>query len=705
MERDKALLAILDGFVCVKLDPAKETELARRYHMEAFPTVLFLTPAGRPIKLVAGINATPRLRTEAQAALDKYVRATDPSRWMNPTKKRSPAPRRPDAERNHPSSCPAKCEFCGPAIEKGLAWLLARQTAAGSFVKPASETQTTTDDGKILTRSIDHIDTALTGVAGLALLTTGSAPGKGPQGAALSRARAYLQKSVRSDGVVSSKGDSFVYYAHSMFETSLAAMFLAECQALQPDAAGAAALASIARGIENAQDERTGGWGYSFESKRNPPNEKTGWRLLATTHVALSALNAIADAGVAVSPEVRARGVRFLVSCVGRNGAFTYRPELRGMDGYPGATGGALYAIARAGRMAPELATTFAAAERRFRDDLTELDEYGEYWWYMVLFAALESHDAGEGSWRAFREKYRDLLIANQADDGSFDDPDKQGGAVFATSVALFALQLEQAKPPICGRRSRDAEMARTAAPTYLKVPDPLSRVKVFEQTFGERGRYLADLIVAIDAPAAIDGKPAIDDTYLAQLADALRGASRILFDVSEGQMALHRVTIQVGAAKGDVADVTVTHGFYSDPAVPRGAPHGITMVTKRTELRGGRDIELPRIGQWVKLPYSFADSGERVPWHHWGLTRVIGHELCHYLFGVQDEYGGCTCFMGDLMVSELCGDDDHSDARRELSCWSQARLLYPKLTAPDAADAHDAGPWDPPQPRIEIVR
>ena len=153
-----------------------------------------------------------------------------------------------------------------------------------------------------------------------------------------------------------------------------------------------------------------------------------------------------------------------------------------------------------------------------------------------------------------------------------------------------------------------------------------------------------------------------------------------------------------------DEADILVTTKFHSDPNVPRGGAHGITMITKRTEMRGGREIEGKRIGEWVKLPFHLTPGGDPVPWHHVGLTRVIAHELCHYLFGVQDEYGAgghyCTCIVGDNRTTEMCTDGTHTDDRRERSCWAQAALLYPELSIPATADP---GPWDPPLPEVTI--
>jgi hypothetical protein len=55
---------------------------------------------------------------------------------------------------------------------------------------------------------------------------------------------------------------------------------------------------------------------------------------------------------------------------------------------------------------------------------------------------------------------------------------------------------------------------------------------------------------------------------------------------------------------------------------------------------------------------------------------------------------------MGDLLATELCGRNDHTDTRREHSCREQARALYPKLRF---GTATDPGPWDPPGPEIVL--
>lgn len=687
VERDRRLQKQLAEFVPVEVRPKDHADLVRRFRMERFPVVLFQMPGGRPIKLMVGVTSTPKVRGECKEVLTKFQRALNPANWFS-KRQRSPDPRAAERRLVHPSSCPTRCSHCEPALDRALAYLTELQRSDGSWTKLDDEKETTADRGRVLTRSIDHIDSALTAVAGLALLTTGSTPGEGPHGGRLARARNYLSRAIRADGAITAAGDDFVYHVHGIFETSLAALFLAECHAVQPSRELAQKLGLVADALAAAQDERTGGWGYSFDAKTRSPASKEGWRLLATTHCALSALNALADAGIPVDEEARKRGVRYLQSCIAQDGHFGYRTELRRMPGHAGATAGALFAIDRSGVRVGDL----ALQRRRLRDDLHALEGFGEHWWFFVLYTALHSNDRGEGSWRAFHHLYRDRILANQDEDGSFADPDEKAGRIFATSIAAIGLGLGRHPPKVCGRRSGEREIERTKVPKYRKPPNPLSRVKAFERD----GLLLADLVVSVDAPAS--------RAYLEQLADGLRGASRILFDVTDGQLALHHIRILAEGAESETADLLVTKDFYSDPNVPAGRPHGITMVSVRNEVRGGREIEGVRIGEWVKLPYALPRGGSPIPWHHVGLTRVLAHELGHYLLGIQDEYGVhgsyCACLVGDPHTTELCRDDDHTDDRRSRSCWTQARRVYPSLRIPTDLDP---GPWDPPLPVVEF--
>ncbi|MHC4472987.1 MAG: hypothetical protein ACYS99_18720, partial [Planctomycetota bacterium] len=634
---------------------------------------------------------------QMQEALEKNRTMWTPKRPTKPpeAKPEEDVDEPPVTSRRHPQGCPVGCEHCGPAIERALSWLARRQLKDGRWVKPTAETVTRDEKGRVVTRNIDHIDVALTSIAGMALMAEGSTPREGRFHRELSSAVAFVKRSVREDGIISNKhGNDSLYLSFSNFETPLGAMFLAEAHRAAPDAEIPELLALVARHLEKIQDPRSGAWGYGYDFREYTTYIRRGWRLTATTHFVMTALNHAREAGIPVDRAVLERGARFLLTCRGRDGAFVYRPELRKREGYPGATAGALFALSRSGVVDERV---LAPIRARYRRHHREISAFGRFWWFFLLHTALAMHDRGEGGREEFDAHFRDLLLDRQGGAGNWIDPNETGGGtVYATSIAALALNLRLGRLPIASSPPEAPAVDIVEKPRYLTPPQPLSRVKVFERS----GRYLVDMEVSVDGPA--------DDEYLDQVRRSMLGANRILNDVTDGQMSMHRVEILSDRRKWDTADIRITRDFYEDETMPFRGAHGFTMVSKRTKIAGGRETEGRRIGDWVKLPY-FHGGGERpIRWDDRRFVRVLAHELCHYLFGAQDEYGRgtgkayCDCLVGDLTKTELCRDENHTDDRYPESCWSLAKGLYPRLSIPDETDP---GPWLPPTPRVTVTR
>src|SRR5262249_31327992 len=94
------------------------------------------------------------------------------------------------------------------AIKHGLAWLGRSQNADGSF-------GTGTYRGNI----------AVTGVAGLAFMSSGSTPGRGPYGASIDKALAYVMDNTAASGFISVAGTA----THGpMYSHGFGTLFLAE---------------------------------------------------------------------------------------------------------------------------------------------------------------------------------------------------------------------------------------------------------------------------------------------------------------------------------------------------------------------------------------------------------------------------------------------------------------------------------------------
>jgi hypothetical protein len=689
---NRKLADLFAGFVPVRLDRQQHADLVRKYDLKLSPATVFFTDRGVPIKVVAGPVSVTKFAAQMEAVLEKYRRILNPSLGAREAPERHEPPPRPANALPHGETCPESCPTCAPVIQKALAYLARMQRPDGRLTKPGSERITTAEGGQNLTRSIDHIDVALTSLAGLAFLATGSTLEEGTYSRNLRRAAAFVAGAVRDNGIIcAEKSDNYTYLVHANFETPLGAVFLSEMQELAPERDRAVALARTAEYLMRIQDPRSGAYGYSYDFNEFTPNDKRGWRLLATTHCCLTALNHMRDAGVSVREEACRRAAQYLLACRSRDGSFTYRSEFRMGEGYPGASGGALYAIARS-RAVPD--ADLAAARARFRIDFPTLGRYGKHWWFNLLFAALTMHDQGPGATQAFHRQFRDVIAGNQREDGGFDEPDGNGGSILATAVAAIVLSLPQTTLPLAGKRTGPGSVPDLTKVRYLKTPHPRSRVKVIEEADG----YLVDLVVSTDGEA--------DAEWGESLKRGLLAANRILYDITDGGMSMRRVTVLTGKERWDEADLMITTDFYRDDVLPQPFAHGFTMVSKRTEVKNGRERESKRIGEWVKLPFSSRGGATPYSWDHPALVRVLAHELGHYLFGARDEYNTrtgesyCECLMGKLTVTELCSSKSHTDTRQESSCQELALALYPNLRF---ATPPDPGPWDPPEPKITL--
>ncbi len=280
LEKNRKLSDLLPPFVAVRLDRTRNQALVKKYDLKYSPSTIFFTSRGVPIKVVAGAVSSAKYAAQMKAVLEKYRKILDPSIGAPTIPGRHDPPSRPRTALPHSQTCPEACPTCTATIEKALAFLAKKQTGGGKFTKPASERETR-KDVKTLTRSIDRIDTALTALAGMA--------------------------------------------------------FLAEMEKLAPDPGRLARLQRTADYLSGIQDPRSGAWGYSYDFREFSPNDKRGWRLLATSHCCLTALNHMRRAGAEMDPEVFERGARYLLACRSRDGSFAYRSEFRRGGGYPGA--------------------------------------------------------------------------------------------------------------------------------------------------------------------------------------------------------------------------------------------------------------------------------------------------------------------------------------------------------------------------------
>lgn len=128
----------------------------------------------------------------------------------------------------------------------------------------------------------------------------------------------------------------------------------------------------------------------------------------------------------------------------------------------------------------------------------------------------------------------------------------------------------------------------------------------------------LFNLVVSIEWDATV--------AYTEQVSQAVRLASDYLYDVSDGQMALGRVTIADNGDFWEDADVQIS---LHNRMVPHAYVGGIVAQDRAQVIRVGRHWD--------------GDSGAQGAWDLPNGFRTLIHEFGHYALHLYDEYRGYT--------------------------------------------------------------
>jgi hypothetical protein len=327
------------------------------------------------------------------------------------------------------------------AIEKGLAYLAAQQhkdgVLAGSFGADAWK-------GNV----------AVTSLVGLAFLSGGHLPGRGPFAAVVENALGFVLRQAGPQGLLDNAAAD-PQGGRAMYSHGFGTLFLAEAHGTVVQAEAAEkVLETLRRAVRLllATQNDEGGWRYAPEPVAQAD--------LSVTAAQAMALRAARNVGVAVPRAAMAKCLGFLHRCQERpSGGFHYMPG-EGRASFPLTAAGlaALHCCGENVGPAVEAARTFLAAYRPGRPSLPAVNP--EYYLYGHYYAAPAMRQAGPAVWRPWYEAVRDELLAKppapargepapnrRQADGSWHDP--KHGAHYATAMACLILQVPKNYLPI----------------------------------------------------------------------------------------------------------------------------------------------------------------------------------------------------------------------------------------------------------------
>jgi prenyltransferase beta subunit len=303
------------------------------------------------------------------------------------------------------------------AIKRGLAFLASRQNDDGSFGSG--------NYGR---------NVAVCSLAGMAFMSGGSTPGRGPYGRNVDRCVDYVLSNAQESGflVASESASHGPMYGHGF-----ATLFLAEAYGMSARKDVREKLAKAVKLIVDSQNSE-GGWRYQ-------PNTQEAD--ITVTICQIMALRAARNAGIYVPTETVDQCIDYVKRSQTSDGGFAYMLELR-ESAFPRSAAG-LVALYSAGIYeGDEIDKAIAYLEQHApRTDAISRESHFFYGHYYAVQAMWQ---AGGEHWQRWYPAIRDALLARQQDEGSWMD--NSINQEYGTAMATIILQMPNNYLPIFQR-------------------------------------------------------------------------------------------------------------------------------------------------------------------------------------------------------------------------------------------------------------
>jgi len=318
-------------------------------------------------------------------------------------------------------------EQCEEAVMKSLRWLKKTQNADGSW--------TGGNKG------------AMTGFALLAFLGHCETPNSEEFGDAVTRAIVYLTDlGMKNDGRLATAD---VGSHHWVYEHGIATYALAEaytfCSSLGIQLPNLAEVTKTAGDMIIQGQGDSGGWVYGYKSTNSGDNSVGFWQiqaLKACKHTKLWEDKSFKT--------VSRKALEWLDKSQGSNGAIGYRGD---STRSPGLTGGGVLAFQMWGKN----------TSKNVRQGAKYIRENTEFVWnepssslYYHYYHAQAMINRGGADWEFYNNLFRDELLKNQKEDGTWPNSAKHSGNLhMSTCLATFMLEVYYRFLPATGAGTR----------------------------------------------------------------------------------------------------------------------------------------------------------------------------------------------------------------------------------------------------------
>ena len=306
------------------------------------------------------------------------------------------------------------------AIDRGLAYLASRQD----------------EDGSLGSGGYDR-NAAVCALGGMAFVSSGSTPGRGPWGAHVDKCIDYLISITTDSGYIQAPGD---VAQRGMYGHGFATMFLAEMYGMTMRGDLREKLEAAVELIVSTQN-REGGWRYQ------PIRDQAD---ISVTICQVMALRAAKNAGLYVPRETIDRCVEYVKRSQNADGGFMYMLQAGGQSQFPRSAAGIVALYSAGVYEGPEVENGLKYLMQFLpRDEEYIGRENYSHYFYGQYYAAQAMWHAGGEHWSRWYPRIRDILIAHQRDDGSWMD---NICSEYATAMACIILQIPNNYLPIFQR-------------------------------------------------------------------------------------------------------------------------------------------------------------------------------------------------------------------------------------------------------------
>jgi len=308
------------------------------------------------------------------------------------------------------------------AVNRGLGWLAASQSRRGHWDANGS------------------YPSAMTGMAGIALLCEGSTTTQGKYSRNIRDAVDFLISRSRPNGLIGDHNDDRYTYGHGF-----GLLFLSQVFGEEEDEERRAELIDVmTRAVRFCGQSQTpaGGWGYVSAKDGNNFDEGS------TTITQVQALRGCRNAGIAVPKEIIDKAIAYIHKCGINEGRGGIMYNIHGGGGRPPISAAAIACLFNAG----EYDDKFVPNLLNYCDKTlapTSNNDYG-HWHYAHYYYAQVKYRQGGKEWEDYRNVLYKRIISEADSEGAWS----QGyiGKVYTTSINLTILQLEKAALPIYQR-------------------------------------------------------------------------------------------------------------------------------------------------------------------------------------------------------------------------------------------------------------